>query len=120
MDRRCIPLLASALALAPVAAQAQSSVQITSGTSTVRQVIRYTDEEPAYARALVVEVTDPTNAAVCRGGWLENTDAQFRDVLQLLVAAKLGGLRVRIDGDPTRLFSGSSDRYCYLNLVVIL
>lgn len=119
MRRRCIRLPAVVLCLVAPAALAQSSVQITGASSTVRQVIRYTDEIPSLAPSLVVEVTDPVNAAVCRGGWLNNSDRQYRDVLQMVLAAKLGGLRIRLDGDPNRLFPGSSDRYCYLNLVVI-
>ena len=119
MRRSRLVLVACGLLGWSAASHAQSSVIITSGSSTVRQIIRYTDVVPTLAPSLVVDVNDPANAAVCRGGWLNNTDGQFRDVLQLALAAKLAGLRIRLDGDPTRLFPGSSDRYCYINLIIV-
>jgi hypothetical protein len=118
---RFVALVAALVAVAAPASRAQAqSVQITTASSTVRQVFRYTDELPDIANVIVVEVTDPLAAGVCRGGWLDKTDAQFRDVFQMILAAKVAGLRIRLDGDPTRLFEGSSDPYCYLNYVGIL
>ncbi len=115
--RRFLPF-ALVLALSPSMATA-ASVVITTGGSTIRQLLRYTDEIPSLAPSLLIDVNAPADAAVCRGGWINNTDAQYRDVLQMALAAKMAGLRIRLDGDPARLFSGSSDRYCYINLIVI-
>jgi hypothetical protein len=95
----------------------QVAVEITTSTSTVRQIFRYTDELPAFAPSLVIEINDPLNISACRGGWLNSTDAQYRDVLQLVLTAKAAGLRIRLNGDTTRLFPGSSDPYCYINFI---
>ncbi len=111
-------ILATTCSLSAAAAPV-ASVSVTSATSTVRQLLRYTDELPAHNQVLVVEVNDPLNAAVCRGGWLRTTDGQFRDVFQILMAAKLSGLKVRMDGDSANLWNGSSDKYCYISFVGI-
>lgn len=109
------------LAFLPLCSSASpnASVVITSGSSVVNRLYRYTDELPAFSSALVISVSDPANDAVCRGGWINKSDAQYPDVLQMVLAAQLAGLRVRLDGDPANLFSGSSDKYCYINLIVI-
>lgn len=112
---RLLPALILGAACAPIAAW--GGVDITTSTSTVRQILRYTDVSSAYARILVVEVEDPLNVATCRGGWLSSTDGQFRDVLQMVLTAKAAGLRIRLHGDPTQLYPGSSDPYCYIEFV---
>lgn len=111
---RTATLFMALLALAPL--PAWSGVDITTATSTVRQILRYTDES-SFAQVLLVEVEDPANVNTCRGAWLNNSDRQFRDVLQMALTAKATGLRIRLHGDPARLYPGSSDRYCYLEFI---
>jgi len=96
------------------------TVDISSSTSTVGQVYRYSDELPEFAPMLVVQVTDPTNASVCVGGWISTTDGQYRDFFQMVIAAKATGSRLRLAGDPNRLFPGSSDPYCYIHFAGLL
>jgi len=112
----------AALGLMPGAARAEpaASVVITTGSSTVAQLVRYGDELPAYSSILVVRVTNPLDAAVCAGGWIENNDRQFRDLFQMLLTAQAAGLHIRVDGDPARLYPGSSEKFCYLNLIVVV
>ena len=95
-------------------------VDISSSTSTVGQVYRYSDELPELAPMLVVQVTDPNNASVCVGGWISITDGQYRDFFQMVIAAKAAGLRLRLAGDPNRLCPGSSDPYCYIHFAGLL
>jgi hypothetical protein len=97
-------------------------VDITTSASTIDQLLRYSDEEPAPGAKndLVVSVTDPLNAGVCRGGWISKSDAQFQEFFQILTAAKLSRARVRLIGDPSRLWTHSSDNFCYLHVVVLL
>jgi hypothetical protein len=35
----------------------------------------------------------------------------------MALTAKATGLRIRLHGDPARLYPGSSDRYCYLEFI---
>lgn len=95
-------------------------VEVASGTSTVGAIYAYGDSEGSVAGHIVVDITDPINASVCRGVWIDKSDAQYPQMLQLLTTAKLSRSIVRVLGDSNRLFSGSSDKFCYLHIVGLL
>lgn len=118
-----ILIAAAGLGLAMITASAVAApLDITTSTSTIEQLLRYSDDEPAAGAKddLVVSVTDPLNASVCRGGWINKSDAQYQDFLQILTAAKISRARVRLIGDPARRWMHSSDNFCYLHVVVLL
>jgi hypothetical protein len=106
------------LAASPVAANAQP-VEI--GVGLIDAYFRYSDAEPFVdARDdLVVRLATPVDANVCRGGWISKDDGQYADLEKVLLAARITRSQVRLVGDPTRLFPGSSDKYCYLTIVVL-
>ncbi len=110
-----------ALGLASLPAQA-APVEITTSSSIITQLLRYSDDEPAPGAKndLVVLVSDPLNASVCRGGWISKSDAQFQDFFQILTAAKLSNARVRLIGEPGRRWPHSSDNFCYLHVAILL
>ena len=99
-----------------------AEVTVTTGSSTVRQILKFSDQaEPSsVAGDLIVEVHDPANVNVCKGGWIRNTDQQYRDIFQMLNAAKVAGLTIRIAADSNLFWSGSTDRYCYIRYVGVL
>ncbi|MBE5314179.1 MAG: hypothetical protein H4O13_02130 [Xanthomonadales bacterium] len=116
-----LAVAALCLGLASLSAHA-APIDITTSASTIDQLLRYSDEEPAPGAKndLVVSVTDPLNAGVCRGGWISKSDAQYQEFFQILTAAKLSRARVRLIGDPSRRWTHSSDNFCYLHVVALL
>jgi hypothetical protein len=115
-------LLACSLLLILPLPSAAAQVEITTTASTVLQLLRYSDDEPAPGAKndLVVSVTDPFDGMVCKGGWISKSDAQFQDFQQILTAAKLTRARIRLIGDPNRLWLHSSDNFCYIHVIVLL
>lgn len=99
---------------------AAAVVDVGTATSTISVVYTYTDGESSIAGSVIFDVTDPLNANVCRGGWIDKSDSQYQEVLQLLTAAKLTRSLVRVIGDDSRLFPGSSDKFCYVHVAGLL
>lgn len=116
MRASCVLLLAILFSAAPKAAE----VEIGTGTSTVRAAYLYGATDPSIAGDLIVDISDPLNASVCRGGWIRKSDAHYHQFVQLLTTAKVSRSLVRVLGDDARLFPGSSDRFCYLHIVALL
>lgn len=95
---------------------AAAVVDVGTATSTISKVYTYADGEGTIAGSVIVDVTDPLNVSTCRGGWITKSDSQYQEVLQLLTAAKLTRSLVRVIADDSRLFPGSSDKYCYIHV----
>jgi hypothetical protein len=97
-----------------------AEVEIGTGTSTVRSAYLYGSAYPEIAGDMIVDISDPLNASVCRGGWIRRSDAHYQQFVQLLTTAKVSRSLVRVLGDDSQLFPGSSDRFCHLNIVALL
>lgn len=106
--------------LCPLQSVFAATVEITTGTSTVSQVIKYTEAQGVELKdALAVIITDPFNASQCTGGWISTADDQYETVAQIILSAKITLAPIRLAGDPANLFVGSSDKFCYLHFVAL-
>jgi len=91
----------------------------TSG-SIIAQLLKYSDASSSViAGDLLIDVSDPANSAVCRGAFIRRSDAQYADVLQMAVTAQASGAPIRVLAETTQLWPGSTDRYCYLTVLVL-
>lgn len=94
--------------------------EVGTSSSIIAQLLKYSDASASnIAGDLVIDVSNPVNASVCRGAYISRDDAQFADVLQMAIAAQASGAPIRVLAESTELWPGSSDRYCYLTVLVV-
>lgn len=113
-----IVLMALALMIGTPAWAAEFEVG-TSG-SIIIQLFKYSDASASIvAGDLLIDVSNPANASVCRAAYISRADAQYADVLQMAITAQASGAPVRVLAETTRLWPGSTDKVCYLTVLVM-
>lgn len=94
--------------------------EVGTSSSIIAQLLKYSDASSSnIAGDLVIDVSDPVNPAICRGAYISRGDAQFADVLQMALTAQASGAPIRVLAESTQLWPGSTDRYCYLTVLVL-
>jgi hypothetical protein len=94
-------------------------VNIGTSTSTLSQLYAYSAES-SVAGDYVVGISSPLNASVCEGGWISKQDAEYSQIVQMLIVAKATGALVYLRGDSARLWRGSGGKFCYIHEVGLL
>lgn len=106
-------LVAMGLIFSNVAWSAE--VEVGTSNSIIAQLLKYSDASSAsIAGDLLIDVSNPADAAVCRGAFMSRQDAQYADVLQMAISAQASGAPIRVLAESTRLWPGSTDKYCCL------
>ena len=94
--------------------------EVGTASSIIGQLLKYSDQSSAViAGDLLIDVSNPANASVCRGAYISRSDAQYADVLQMAISAQASGAPIRVLAETTRVWPGSSDKYCYLTVLVL-
>lgn len=95
-------------------------VEVGSASSVIAQLLKYSDASAGVIRGdLLIDISNPVNSSVCRGAFISRSDAQYADVLQMAITAQASGAPVRVLAESTQLWPGSTDRYCYLTVLVL-
>ena len=97
-----------------------AEVEVGTSNSIIAQLLKYSDASSAnIAGDLLIDLSNPANSSVCRGAYLSRSDAQYADVLQMAISAQASGAPIRVLAESTQLWPGSSDKYCYLTVLVL-
>lgn len=97
-----------------------AEVEVGTSASIIAQLLKYSDASSSnIVGDLLIDLSDPANGAVCRGAYLSRSDAQYADVLQMAISAQASGAPIRVLAESTQLWPGSTDRYCYLTVLVL-
>lgn len=113
------PILA-AMALMFAGTAGSAEVEVGTATSIINQLLKYSDANPGgFGDDLVLVISDPNDAAVCRGAFISRSDAQYADILQMAITAQASGSPVRVLAESTVVWTGSSDRFCYLTTLIL-
>ena len=113
-------IILAALALMIGNAAWAAEVEVGTSASIIAQLFKYSDASSSnFAGDLLIDVSDPANSSICRGAFLRRSDAQYSDVLQMAISAQASGAPIRVLAESTQLWPGSTDRYCYLTVLVL-
>jgi len=94
--------------------------EVGNSNSIIAQLLKYSDASAStIAGDLVIDVSNPVNASVCRGAYVPKSDAQYADVLQIAITAQATGAAIRVLAETTQTWPGSSDKYCRLTVIVL-
>lgn len=94
--------------------------EVGTSSSIIAQLLKYSDQSSGVvAGDLLIDVSNPANGSICRGAYIAKSDAQYADVLQMAITAQASGAPIRVLAETTRTWPGSTDKYCYLTVLVL-